>query len=78
MKPNPPKETRTIAIREAPIELCQLIKFAGFAGTGGEAKMLISQGLISLNGVVETRRGKKVSAGDTITHDGKTLTVVVG
>jgi ribosome-associated protein len=67
--------TRQVTVREVPIELCQFIKFGGLAGTGGEAKQLISSGLVHLNGVVETQKRKKLAAGDKVTVDGKTIIV---
>lgn len=48
------------------IKLDQLLKYASVASTGGEAKMMIEDGLISLNGEPENRRGKKIYPGDTI------------
>ena len=66
---------RNVVVREVPIELCQFIKFGGLAGTGGEAKQLISSGLVELNGVVETQKRKKLAEGDRVTVDGKTIVV---
>ena len=69
---------RPITVRAVPIELCQFLKFGGLTGTGGEAKQVISQGLVLLNGVVETQKRKKLLAGDRVTCDGQTLVVQVG
>ena len=66
-----------IVVREVPIELCQFLKFGGLTGTGGEAKQVISQGLVTLNGVVETQKRKKLLAGDKVTYDGKTIVVTL-
>ncbi len=66
-----------IVVREVPIELCQFLKFGGLTGTGGEAKQIISQGLVTLNGVVETQKRKKLLAGDKVTYDGKTIVVTL-
>ncbi len=66
---------RDVVVREIPIELCQFIKFGGLAGTGGEAKQLISSGLAQLNGVVETQKRKKLAAGDRVTVNGQTIVV---
>jgi len=68
----------TITIREEPIELCQLLKFAGLVGTGGEAKMVISQELVAVNGEIDTRKRRKVVAGDRVTFGGRTIVVAVG
>lgn len=55
-----------VEIREEPIELYKLLKLANMAVSGGEAKMLIGEGLVKVNGVVETRKRKKIVAGDII------------
>ena len=71
----PSPAPRPVIVREVPIELCQFLKFGGLTGTGGEAKQVISQGLVSLNGAVETQKRKKLLAGDRVTYDGQTLIV---
>ena len=48
------------------IKLDAFLKFAGVAGTGGEAKLLISEGRIEVNGEVCTQRGKKLRPGDVV------------
>lgn len=68
---------RSVVVREVPIELCQFLKFAGLTGTGGEAKQVISQGLVTLNGAVETQKRKKLQAGDQVTYDGQTIVVAL-
>jgi ribosome-associated protein len=74
----PTPTPRAVVVRAVPIELCQFLKFGGLTGTGGEAKQVISQGLVLLNGIVETRKRKKLLAGDRVTCDGQTLVVQVG
>lgn len=64
-----------VTIRGASIELAQLLKFGGLAETGGEAKNLIANGLVTLNGEVETQRGKTVVPGDRVSYNGRTLVV---
>lgn len=66
-----------VVVREVPIELCQFLKFGGLTGTGGEAKQVISQGLVTLNGVVETQKRKKLLLGDRVSYDGKTIVVAL-
>jgi ribosome-associated protein len=66
---------RKITVREVPIELCQFIKFGGLTESGGEAKQLISEGLVLLNGVVETQKRKKLAAGDVVKANGRTIIV---
>jgi ribosome-associated protein len=74
----PTPTPRAVVVRAVPIELCQFLKFGGLTGTGGEAKQVISQGLVLLNGIVETRKRKKLLAGDRVTCAGQTLMVQVG
>ena len=66
---------RIVAVRSLPIELGQLLKFAGLGGSGGEIKTAIKDGHVLLNGEVETRRGKKLVAGDKVTLGDETLLV---
>ena len=66
---------RNVAVREVPIELCQFIKFGGLAESGGEAKQLISEGLVLLNGVVETQKRKKLAVGDKVKANGHVIVV---
>lgn len=49
-----------------PITVGQFLKVAQLAGSGGEAKMLIADGLVTVNGEVERRRGHKLAAGDVV------------
>jgi ribosome-associated protein len=46
--------------------LGRVLKAAGFVGTGGEAKVLIQAGEVSVNGEVETRRGRRLEEGDVV------------
>ncbi len=71
--PNP----RNVVVREVPIELCQFLKFGGLTGSGGEAKQLISEGRVQLNGTVETQKRKKLAVGDHVTVAGQTIVVQV-
>lgn len=57
------------------IELQQALKLARIVETGGEAKYLIQDGHVRVNGEVETRRRKKIYPGDTIEVDGETFQV---
>ena len=57
------------------IKLDAMLKFAGLVETGGEAKLLIQQGQVQVNGEVCTMRGKKLRGGDTVTLAGRTLAV---
>ena len=55
-----------IEIRIEPVELYKVLKFEGLVGSGGEAKLVIAEGLVSVNGEVETRKRKKMLSGDVI------------
>ncbi len=57
---------RVVEITSEPVELYKILKFEGMVASGGEAKQLISEGLVLVNGKVETRKRKKIVAGDTI------------
>lgn len=65
----------TIAIHTEFIKLQDLLKFAGATDTGGEAKNLIQDGQVSVNGEVCLQRGKKLRPGDVVSLDGRELTV---
>ncbi len=49
------------------IKLDQFLKLIGVASTGGQAKMMIFDGAVKVNDVVETRRGRKLVSGDKVT-----------
>jgi ribosome-associated protein len=66
---------RSVIVSDSPIELCQFLKFGGLTESGGQAKQAISQGLVLLNGAVETRKRKKLVAGDQVTYAGQTIVV---
>jgi ribosome-associated protein len=57
------------------IKLDQFLKFSGITSTGGQAKLLIIDGEVKVNGIVETRRGRKLVDDDQVTVGGKTLKV---
>jgi ribosome-associated protein len=67
-----------ISIREEDefIKLGQLLKKVGMVSSGVEAKIVIQEGEVLVNGEVETRRGKKIYDGDEVTFDGETVRVV--
>ena len=57
------------------IKLQDLLKFANLVGTGGEAKIIIQEGEVKVNGEICTMRGKKIRPGDIVELDGQQLTV---
>jgi len=58
------------------VKLDQFLKWQGLVGSGGEAKQRIQQGDVSVNGAVETRRGRQLSLGDAVALDGRELLVL--
>ena len=64
-----------ITIRTEFIKLDALMKFSALAESGGEAKQLIGEGLVKVNGEVCLQRGKKIFPGDTVFFDGQTVRV---
>ncbi|WP_300671588.1 RNA-binding S4 domain-containing protein [Desulfoluna sp.] len=70
--------TEIITIKQEPIELFKIIKIANWVSGGGEAKFVVSEGLVELNGEVETRKAKKVYNGDVVTFQEMSVKVVVG
>ena len=59
----------TVNINTEYIKLDALLKYAALVGTGGEAKTVIAEGLVTVNGEVCTMRGKKIRAGDRVRFD---------
>ncbi len=65
----------SISIRDEFIKLGQAMKLAGLVGSGVEAKILIEEGHVSVNGEKETRRGRKLYKGDSFSYKGNKVTV---
>lgn len=67
-----------VSIREDEefIKLGQLLKKAGLVSSGVEAKIVIQDGLVTVNGEVDTRRGKKLVDGDIVGYNGQEVQVV--
>lgn len=66
-----------IEINREPIELHKILKFHGLVASGGEAKMLIDEGLVLVNKQIEMRKRRKMLAGDQIEFDGQTFELVL-
>ena len=65
-----------IRIKDDYIKLGQALKLAGLVGSGVEAKMLIQDGLVIVNGEVDMRRGRKLVPGDVFSLDGNDVKVI--
>ncbi|MGX9726967.1 MAG: RNA-binding S4 domain-containing protein [Candidatus Electronema sp. VV] len=68
-------EIGTARISGGFIELCSLLKLEGMAESGGEAKQLISEGQVRVNGAAETRKRRKICAGDVVECRGRSVRV---
>ena len=66
----------TIAIKDEFIKLGQALKLAGLVGSGVDAKFVIQDGLVKVNGETEVQRGKKLYDGDVVTFEGETIHIV--
>ncbi len=66
----------TVPIHDDSIRLGQLLKLAGVVEDGATAREVVEQGLVTVGGDVETRRGRQVRPGDVVTLDDITLRVV--
>ncbi|HKN96435.1 MAG TPA: RNA-binding S4 domain-containing protein [Pseudonocardiaceae bacterium] len=67
-----------IAIADETIRLGQFLKLAGLADAGSDAKALVEAGEVTVNGRVDTRRGRRLRAGDVVACGGRRARVVSG
>lgn len=67
---------KKVSIKTETIELDKFLKWSGAAFTGGEVKILVSEGLVKINGRVETHRSKKLVPGDVLQVGEEKYTVV--
>lgn len=66
----------TIKLRDEYIKLGQALKAAGLVGSGVDAKIVIQNGHVEVNGNTETQRGKKLYDGDVVTFNGESVRIV--
>jgi ribosome-associated protein len=66
---------RTVEISSQPVELYKILKFEGMTASGAEAKSVISEGLVKVNDQTETRKRKKIVAGDRIEFGGEKILI---
>ena len=72
-----PKDTgRSVLINKEPVELYKILKFENLVLSGGEAKHLIADGMVRVNGEVETRKRRKIYAGDIVSFNNEQMKMV--
>lgn len=67
---------REVPVGDDMIRLGQFLKLADLIDTGGEAKVLIAEGEVTVNGEVDTRRGRQLHAGDVVAVQGTAVRLV--
>jgi ribosome-associated protein len=68
-------EIPILSIEQEPIELYKILKLINWVSSGGEAKFVISEGQVFVNQVVETRKRKKIYAGDIVEFDNNKIKI---
>lgn len=68
---------RDVVLKNEPVELHKILKFEGLVPSGGVAKLAIESGDVVVNGEVETRKRKKMLAGDVIEFNGEKIRLVL-
>lgn len=68
---------REVILNTEPVELHKILKFEGLVPSGGVAKLAIESGDVLVNGEVETRKRKKIVAGDVVEFNGETIRMVL-
>ncbi len=69
---------RELVITHEPVELYKILKFESLVDSGGQAKTVIAEGLVLVNGAVETRKRRKILSGDVIRFAGEELKIRLG
>jgi ribosome-associated protein len=69
---------REVVITHEPVELYKILKFESLVDSGGQAKTVIADGLVLVNGAVETRKRRKILNGDVIKFAGEELKIRLG
>ena len=69
-------ETTTFELQGEFIELCNLLKLAGIANSGGQGKVMVSDGIVTVDGNIETRRTAKIRSGQVVECLGHTVKVL--
>ena len=66
---------RVVVIKKEPIELYMVLKLENMVASGGEAKFVIAEGLVLVNDEIETRKRKKIVAGDIIEFNNEKMQI---
>ena len=69
---------RDVELMCEPVELFKILKFEGLVGSGGEAKASVAEGLVKVNGAVETRKRRQMVSGDVVEFAGQSLRLRLG
>lgn len=68
---------KDVLVTHIPIELYKILKFEGLVASGGEAKAVIADGQVLVNGGVETQKSKKITTGDIIEFSQQKIHIVL-
>ncbi|MFK7993342.1 MAG: RNA-binding S4 domain-containing protein [Granulosicoccus sp.] len=68
--------SQVVLLDSQPVELYKILKFEGLVGSGAQAKLVIDDGMVLVNGGVETRRRRKIYHGDLVEFEGRHLQMV--
>ncbi len=68
---------RDVILKKQPVELHKILKFEGLVHSGGVAKLAIESGDVKVNDKIETRKRKKIVAGDVIEFNGEIIRLVI-
>lgn len=71
-------ETTAFELRGEFIELCNLLKLAGIANSGGQGKMMVADGIVQVDGNIETRKTAKIRVGQVVECLGQKVIVIKG
>ncbi|MCR9277007.1 MAG: RNA-binding S4 domain-containing protein [Pseudomonadaceae bacterium] len=66
---------REVELSREPVELFKVLKFEGMVNSGGQAKLVIADGQVLVNGERETRKRRKLISGDTVEFNGQSVTL---
>ena len=69
---------KVVTITREPVELYKILKFEGLVDSGGAAKNAVADGLVLVNGEVETRKRRQIVSGDIVKFGGETLQIELG